>query len=180
MTTLYRLFELPKMAFANWLAWTNIINYLRCFCPPSPRLLFPFLYTGNEKAALALFWPLFCTRPALFDLEDGMATASLRPSTSISSLVVVGSTSWFTGLCSEASWLPSIILMSFFVDIACDFEASSSSFTESLSFLASSTGPKTWRRRIDLFAFFVLDRRPLAILRLWRCVWMKPIWSKCV
>lgn len=58
---------------------------------------------------------------------------------------------------------PSAILTS--VGIAGDdFEARSSNLAESRSFLAASTGPKTFCLRRDLLAFFVLARSPLAIV----------------
>lgn len=47
-----------------------------------------------------------------------------------------------------------------------DADANSNNFADNLSFLATSTGPKTFRLKFALFAFFVLDRRPLAI---WSC-----------
>lgn len=42
-------------------------------------------------------------------------------------------------------------------------DAISNTLFESLSVLASSTGPKTLLRSLALFVFFVLERRPLAI-----------------
>ena len=43
-------------------------------------------------------------------------------------------------------------------------DAISNSLFESLAVLASSTGPKTLLRNLALFIFFVLERRPLAML----------------
>lgn len=45
--------------------------------------------------------------------------------------------------------------------------ASSKSFLDSRSVLAVSTGPKTVDRSFALLAFFVLERRPLAIVVSW-------------